>query len=106
MSKQTVDTQNQWFDAAMHVFQAANETIFRTALTTAGFVSFLQEQTQNQVQALLQQSEDARKANLEKWETFIQDTREWNQTFQQNVQELVKSYSQFSPFFPAAKDQA
>jgi coenzyme F420-reducing hydrogenase alpha subunit len=106
MSKQPVEAQEQLFQAALQVFQAANETIFNTALTTAGFVSYLQEQTQSQLKELLQQSEKVRKANLDKIETFIKDTRELNHNFQKNVQELVKSsYSQFAPFFAATKDQ-
>lgn len=107
MAKQPIEAQEQLFEAALQVFQAANETIFNTALTTAGFVSYLQEQTQAQLQDLLNQSEEARKANLEKIETFIKETRELQTNFQKNVQELVKtSYSQFSPFFAATKDQA
>ncbi|MFY0543489.1 hypothetical protein [Brevibacillus sp. H7] len=106
VSKQPPEAQEQLFQAALHVFQAANETIFNTALTTAGFVSYLQEQTQAQMKDLLSQSEEARKANLEKIESFIKETRDLNSNFQRNIQELVKSScNHFTPFFAVAKDQ-
>lgn len=109
MSQTSQQAQEQLLQATFQVFQAANETIFNTALTTAGFVSFLQEQAQAQTKDLLTQSEEVRKANLDKLEAFVKETRELQTTFQKNVQDLIKSsYSTFTatnPFTAAAKDK-
>lgn len=109
MSQNTVENQEQLLQATFQVFQAANETIFNTALTTAAFVSFLQEQAQSQAKDMLNQSEEARKANIEKLEAFVKETRELQTTFQKNVQELVKSsyttFASVNPFFAVGKDK-
>ena len=109
MSQTSTHAQEQLLQATFQVFQAANETIFNTALTTAGFVSFLQEQAQAQAKDLLTQSEEARKANLDKLEAFVKETRELQSTFQKNVQELIStSFTTFAatnPFTVATKDK-
>ncbi len=108
MSQPTLEAQEQFLQAAFQVFQAANEAIFNTALTAAGFVSYLQQQTQSQLKDLLDQSEEARKANLEKLEAFVKETRELHADFQKNVQQLVQSsFNTFvaaNPFFAATKE--
>jgi coenzyme F420-reducing hydrogenase alpha subunit len=107
LAKQQWEAQEQLMKAALQVFQAANDTIFNTALTTAGFVSYLQEQTQARLKELLDQSGESRKANLEKMEAFIKETRELHSQFQKHVQELLNSsYQQFAPYFAAGKEQA
>ncbi len=109
MSQNNFEPQEQLLQATFQVFQAANETIFNTALTTAAFVSFLQEQAQAQAKELLSQTEEARRANLEKLEAFVKETRDLQSSFQKNVQELVKSsfstFASANPFFAVAKEK-
>lgn len=109
MSQNNLQAQEQLLQATFQVFQAANETIFNTALTTAGFVSFLQEQAQAQAKELLTQSEEVRKANIDKLEAFVKETRELQSSFQKNVQELIKSsfstFASANPFVAATKEK-
>ncbi|MGD8191722.1 hypothetical protein ACQCN2_17210 [Brevibacillus ginsengisoli] len=109
MSQTNQQAQEQLLQATFQVFQAANETIFNTALTTAGFVSFLQEQAQSQAKDLITQSEEVRKANIDKLEAFVKETRELQINFQKNVQDLLKSsFSTFSatnPFMATSKEK-
>lgn len=85
-----LEVQEQFLAAAFQVLKVSHETLLNSALTTAGFVNFLQEQVQSQWKELLNQSDALRKANLEKLQSLVQESHELNHTFYQNLQELTK----------------
>jgi chaperonin cofactor prefoldin len=107
MEKQQLEAQEQLMQAALKEFQTAHDMIFKTTLTTVGFISSVQEQTQEKMQEWLEQSNETRKLNLEKVEALIKETIELHNQVQKNVQEWLASASQpFASSFPAGMDQA